>query len=211
MKIQIATILATAAAALLVPSIAHAEERKGWAAADFELLPSGSIEANFVGGNTTTVSTDTAYGIGIVAENELNPMVTVGLAPRYIFNVIDKNSNGDAAKELDLRARVTAGAMLIPKLRVYGFAEPGYSIIFLPDTVRINNETVHPNGFVIGAGGGARFALSSSLSAVFELGYQWGFQSWSWTGTVLGTQVTVNGDDKVNYLQLGFGLAAAVD
>jgi hypothetical protein len=211
MKFLIATLLATVALTRLAHADEDLNERKGLVGADFEFLPTGSVTANFAGGNDTTADTATAYGITGYFESQIDEHVTVGLAPRYVFAVNTANSNSDSANMLDLRARVTAGAHVAPKLRVYGFAMPGWSIIFPPSSVMVNNNSVHPNGFVIDVGGGASYHLSSGVRAYVELGYQWGFQSWSASGTVLGQTVTVTGDDKVNYLQLGFGLQVAVD
>jgi hypothetical protein len=196
--------------ALLAPAIAHADatRHKGIAAADFELLPSGTFDGSFptpLGTISGSQSLDTAYGVGLLFENPINDLISVGLAPRFLFNVITKNDNGDASNELDVRVRVAAGHELIPKLRLYGFGAPGYSVIFPPKNN--NGDTVHPNGFVIEAGGGLSFALTPSLLATFEVGYQWGFQSWS-DDTALGT---LKGDASTSYLSLGFGLAAAID
>lgn len=201
-------------ALLAVPAAAHADDlaqRAGFLGADFELLPTGSLTSNFAGGNDTTNDLQTAYAVGVFFEDQIDSHVSVGLAPRYIFNLNTANSNGDSSTELDLRARITAGGRVAPKLHVYGFAEPGWGIIFPPDSVQVNNNKVHPNGFIIDVGGGLSYRLTEGVRAYFELGYQWGFESWSATGTVLGTTVTVNGDDKINLLQLGFGLQVAVD
>lgn len=211
MKSMIASLVAALA---LVPAVAHAgdlADRKGVVGIDFELLPTGTIRYNFGGGTTTNATADTAYGVGMLFEDQIDDLVSVGLAPRYILNVKDANSNGDAAAQLDLRARVAVGGKLIPKLRVYGFAEPGWSVLFPPSSVQVNNNHVHPNGFCLDVGGGVALALAHNVRGYFELGYQWGFQSWDASGTVLGQTVTVSGDDKTEYLQLGFGIAALLD
>jgi hypothetical protein len=211
MKFLIATLLA--AVALARP--AHADDvtqRKGHVGADFELLPSGSIILG-TGGNNTTYAAQTAYAVGIFAESQIDDLVSVGLAPRYVFHIIGANSNnGDSSSQLDLRARVTVGHAVIPKLRAYGFAEPGWSILFIPQSIEVNNQSYHPNGFVIGAGGGLSYALGENVRAYFELGYQWGFQSTSVTTTVpiVGT-VTTDVTASTDFLQLGFGLSAVVD
>jgi hypothetical protein len=202
------------AAALLVPALAHADDitqRKSLIGVDFDLLPSGSVTANFAGSGDTTSDLKTAYGIAGDFETEIAPHVSIGLAPRYVLALNAANSNGDSSTELDLRARVTVGGQVIPKLRVYGYAAPGYGIIFPPDSVQVNNNKVHPNGFIIAAGGGVTYAIAPDVRLLVELGYQWGFESWSASGTVLGQTVTVSGDDKVNLLQLGFGLQFAID
>lgn len=211
MKIQIASIVLVAAAAL-APSVAHADpDRAGSAGVDFELLPSGTFETSGGLGGSAKSDADVAYAIGVIAEKPINELVSIGLAPRYVFHVIGKNDSGDSATQLDLRARVAVGHDFSSKLRLYGFAEPGWSILFLPSTIEINGNKVHPNGFVLGLGGGLSYALSRSVRGYFELGYQLGYQTWSWSGTVLGQTVTDNGDASDSYLQLGFGVATAFD
>ena len=195
------------AALIASPAVAHADDltkHAGLVGADFEVMPSGTIEGSAFGFSGTASAT-TAYGVGLTFENQVNELVSVGLAPRFVFNVKGENDNGDSSNQIDLRARVAIGHDLIPKMRVYGFGEPGYSIIFPPNNP--NGGNVHPNGFVIAAGGGLSFELSPTVRAVFELGYQWGFQSWSYSNGGINT----SGDLKDSYLQLGFGLAAAVD
>jgi hypothetical protein len=195
------------AASIVVPAVAHADDmtrNKGIVSADFELLPTGTISGS-IGGFSGSTDAATAYGVGLTFENQVNDLISVGLAPRFLFNVKGANDTGDSSKQIDIRARVAAGHELIPKMRLYGFGEPGYSIMFPPNNN--NGQSVHPNGFVIAAGGGLSFELSPTVRAMFELGYQWGFQSWSYSNG----GITANGDLKDNYLALGFGLSAVID
>ena len=195
-------------ALIAVPAVAHADDitkNKGIVSADFELLPTGTISGS-IGGFSGSTDANTAYGVGLTLENQVNELVSIGLAPRFLFGVKGANDTGDSSNQIDIRARVAAGHDLIPKLRVYGFGEPGYSIIFPPSN-NGNGPSVHPNGFVIAAGGGLSFELSPTVRAMFELGYQWGFQSWSYSNG----GITANGDLKDNFLSLGFGLSAVVD
>jgi hypothetical protein len=211
MKFLIATLLATVA--LAGPARADdVTQRKGFLGADFELLPNGSITIGS-GNNNNTNDAQAATAVGVIAETQVDELVTVGLAPRYVFGINAKNSTGDSSSQLDLRARVTVGGRVgVPKLRVYGFGEPGWSIVFIPQSVRLNNQSYHPNGFVINAGGGLSYELSSSLRGYFELGYQWGFQ-----GTTINVTapplpvVTADVTASDNFFQLGFGLQAALD
>lgn len=209
MKSMLASLMFALA---LAPAVAHADDmtqRKGTFGVAFEFLPSGTISWSgslFGVSGSGSQSADVAYGIDVIADTEVNDLVSIGIAPRFLFNVIGKNDNGDASSQIDLRARVAVGHELIPKLRIYGFAEPGYSIIFPPDSNN-NNQKVHPNGFVIAVGGGAAIHFTPKIAATFELGYQWGFQTWS--ATVLGQDTS--GDYKDEYLTLGFGVATTFD
>jgi Outer membrane protein beta-barrel domain len=205
-----------AAGLAAAPSAAHADLGASWFGANFEVLPSGTYTASGnIGGATgsTTGDLEPAYAIDLLAEVQGNGLLSIGLAPRYIFNGKVKDSNGDAYTQLDLRGRVTVGPSLMGhKLRAYGFAEPGWSIIFPPKSSAFhdnnNDNTVHPNGFVLGVGGGVAYNVTAKIRAVFELGYQWGFQTWSYNAPIIGN---INGDFKDNYLQIGFGAQFAVD
>jgi hypothetical protein len=215
MKHPFASMIVVAALAAS-PVVAHAgdgSDDRGWAGAEFEIIPSGSVAVNAGGSTTTTSDLKTAYAVSLVAEKDINELISVGFAPRYAFGLIGVNDNGDTSQELDLRARISVGHTIIPKLRLFGFAEPGYSIVFVPQTVVVQDQHYHPNGFVVDLGGGASYALSGTLRATFDLGYEAGFQTWSVTYTVpvIGTTVNANGDFKVSYLHFGFGLTAAFD
>src|SRR5690349_8313554 len=134
MKHPFASMIAVAALAAS-PALAHADDDgpdRGWAGAEFEILPSGSY--SFDAGNGTKVTQDikTAYAVKLVAEKDINELISVGFAPRFGFGLIGTNDSGDTSQLLDLRARIAFGHRLIPKLRVQGFAEPGYSILFVP-------------------------------------------------------------------------------
>jgi hypothetical protein len=156
-----------------------AAPQKGRVGVQLELVPTGSLTIKS-GPIDESHSAAFAYGVGGTFDYDVTPNISVGLAPRIIFNVIDKDapSGADADKELDLRARFTAHFPVAPKLNVYGFAAPGYSIILLPSDARSDD----PAGFVLGLGGGASFDVAPNLYVAGELGYQLGFQSVSYMG-----------------------------
>ena len=105
------------------------------------------------------------------------------------------DGDGDAAKELDLRARIGGIAKVADTIRVFGYAAPGYSIIMLPDEA---DGIDNPAGFVLGFAAGAAFDLAPSTYLSAEIGYQVGYQSTKF----LNNDV----DFKTNYLHLGVGL-----
>src|SRR5262245_44339464 len=107
MKKQLALFIFVAAALVAAPSVARADLGTSWLGADFELLPSGSWKGTFptpIGTADFSGDTESAYAIGGLIEEQGNGLLSVGLAPRYIFNVKGKGSSGDAATQLDLRA-----------------------------------------------------------------------------------------------------------
>jgi hypothetical protein len=136
-----------------------------------------------------------AFGIMPTFDLSLNQFLFIGVAPQYIFNVKPDDSDGDAASELDLRARIGGIAKVADTIRVFGYAAPGYSIVMLPDDV---DNIDNPAGFVLGFAGGAAFDLAPSTYLSAEVGYQIGYQ----TTEILNNEV----DAKTNYLHLGVGL-----
>jgi hypothetical protein len=89
--------------------------------------------------------------------------------------------------------------MVAPKLDLFGFVSPGYSILSLPDSA---DELDSPTGLVLGFGGGAKYAVTPTLSVVGELGYQLGFQGTSVEGQDI--------DLKTDLLHIGVGIQAAL-
>jgi hypothetical protein len=158
-------------------------------------MPSGTLKveaAGFAG------DTDAKFAFGVMPtfDFSLNQFLFVGVAPQYIFNVNGDDFDGDAASELDLRARIGGIAKVADTVRVFGYLAPGYSILMLPDDGFGNVDD--PKGFVLGFAGGAAFDLAPSTYLSAEVGYQVGYQS---------TEVLNNDVDfKTNYLHLGVGL-----
>jgi hypothetical protein len=192
----------------LLGSVAAAQELTPAVAADTSLgesskmrlgvvlspMPSGTLKGS-VGGFSGESDTKFAFGIVPTFDYSLNQFLFIGLAPQFIFNVKSDDSDGDAAQELDLRARIGGIAKVADTIRVFGYAAPGYSIVMLPDQF---DGIDNPAGFVIGFAAGAAFDLAPSTYLSAEVGYQIGYQS---------TEVLNNNADfKTNYLHLGVGL-----
>lgn len=207
MKASITASLVAAAA--LLPTLAHAQDASVESASssstvfvggNLQLLPTGSLKAS-ANGRDSSADTATAFAIGALAEVRVNPFLSIGFAPRYIFNIKDTSPNStDSATQLDLAVRVAAGTEVAPKARVYGFVAPGYSFMFLPSSA---NGISNPSGFIVGFGAGASYEIAPKIALTGELGYQLGFQG----TTVQGTSV----DLKDNYLQIGVGISAALN
>jgi hypothetical protein len=190
-KILVAS-LATAGLAI-TGSVAHAEGIE--LGAQLQVMPFGSEVEVGAGDFSGSADLGTAFGIVGLADFAVHPNINIGAAPRLVFGIKgeDANEDADAATQLDLAARVTGHATVAPKLDVFGYASPGYSLIMIPD-----NEDDNPAGFILGFGGGAGYAVTPSLSVVGELGYTLGFQ----------------GVDDVDFatklLHIGVGIKAAL-
>jgi hypothetical protein len=176
MKTQISLAIGLAGSLLATSAFAQegaaAPAPKLSAGAQIDLLPIGSYDVK-VGEFESDGDLAFAYGIGASIDYAVTPMISVGFAPRYIMNVKDTDSDGDAASELDLRLRVKASFPVSPGMAAYGFVTPGYSIIMAPEDA---GDVDDPAGFAIGFGGGATYDVSPSLFVNGELGYQLGFQ-----------------------------------
>ena len=162
------------------------------------LSPLGTLKAEAMG---TSDSTDaaTAFEIGGRLEFQVAPLVSIGIAPTILLGVKSKDAS-DSATQLDLPLRIAVGGEVAPKIRIYGFAAPGYSILFPPSSG--TGDTQHPSGFMIGFGGGVGYRIAPKFTLAGELSYQ--FRFWSESVDVLGTSVDISAQDNF----LTFSLAA---
>jgi hypothetical protein len=153
-------------------------------------MPVGTFKTKVAG---TEISDDLKFAFGIMPTFDLGigQFLFVGLAPQFIFNVKGKDSTGDAAKELDLRARVGGLAKVADTIRVFGYAAPGYSIIMFPNKP---SGVDNPAGLVLGFAAGAMADIAPTTYLSAEIGYQLGFQE---ANSI---------DSKSNYLHIGVGL-----
>jgi opacity protein-like surface antigen len=176
-------------------SVAHAGAELG---AEAIIVPTGEIT---VGDDDLDSESAVAYGVGALLDFAISPNISVGFAPRYIFNIKGEgfDEDADGASQLDLMVRVTGRAPLSRGAELFVFGAPGYSMIFLPEDLEDFDD---PTGFTVGVGGGARFKLNPSLALVGEVGYSWGFQSTE----VLDEDVDVQTD----LLHVGIGVQAVL-
>jgi hypothetical protein len=177
------------------PAVAHADTLVG---AQLQIMPGGEVdgEGDFDG------DLETAYGIAFTAEYPVHPNITIGLAPRIAFG-IKLEDQDDGGIMLDIPVRVTGRFLVMPKLALYGFVAPGYSLIFPEDWPENASD---PSGFIFGFGGGAAFRIGHNLALVGELGYTAGFHS----STV---EIPLIDDEDVDvahsYPHIGIGVQSA--
>lgn len=191
-----------AAVAVVAPGLAHAQqesEPKVWIGGSLGLSPVGTLKAKIEAANLdASDDAAVAFQINGLIDFHVAQYVSIGFAPGIIFNV--KGTNDDSSgSELDLPIRVTLGGPVAPKIRMYGFVSPGYSIFFPPSDA---NTLGHPAGFMIGFGGGAGFRVAPGVMLTGELGYQFRFLS----NTVNNVDFTL----QDNYLTFAVGLVAAI-
>lgn len=159
----------------------------------FSIVPApiGSVESTvpIVG----DVSTDMAFAFGLrpAFDYSVSQYFFVGFSPQFLLNVKDDDGNGDAAKALDLLLRVGGHAPVADKLHLYGFLAPGYSIIYPP-------TGDNASGFVLGVAAGAMYALTEKLFASADIGYQLGYQEFTFGGADF--------DFHLRYLLIGLGV-----
>jgi hypothetical protein len=119
----------------------------------------------------------------------------VGLNPRYVFD-IKSSTDSTSASMFDLRARVTAGANVLPRLRAYGLGAVGYAWISLPSFAGVSPPS--PSGVTFTFGGGVAYSINTRARVVGEIAYE------------LGRQSSSTGDYHVRYLEVDVGLAIAL-
>jgi opacity protein-like surface antigen len=165
--------------------------------AQVELLPVGSGKSA-VGGTSMTTDAATAYGITGMFDYAINPYLSIGVAPRLVFNVTtdDADANDTADKELDLRARLVGHYPIARGVEIYGALSPGYTIL-LSSTDGVDNAT----GFALGGAAGVTYDLSPRAFIGAEVGYQRAFTS---TDLMVGTQ-SVSADLDLSYMHVGIG------
>jgi hypothetical protein len=171
-----------------------------WLGGQLGLSPVGTLKVDAQGASGSADAA-TALELGGRLEYAVHPMISIGFAPALVFNVKGTNDN-TSGSQLDLPLRVHVGGLVAPTVRLYGFAAPGYSILFPPS----GGDDQHPSGFMIGFGGGARIRVAPRFALAGELGYQ--FRFLSETVTALGQRVDVS--EQVNYLTFTIAAVAAL-
>lgn len=197
MQSLVVSVVTLAVVGVVAPGSAHAQavpgpasESKLWLGGQLGLSPIGTLNGESPG---TSVSADasTAFELGGRVEYQVTPLIAIGFAPALGFRIKGKADN-DSAWQLDLPLRVAVGGDVMPELRVYGFAAPGYTFLFVPSDLQGDSMTA--SGFMIGFGGGAAYRIAPKLALSGELGYQFRFPS----GSLRGTDVSY----QANYLTL---------
>jgi len=172
---------------------------KLWIGGGLELHPIGTISVS-AGGQSADFGTDTTvYGLDVVALYAVTPLISVGVAPRYIMGIKGGNAT-DSATMYDLRAVGAVGKDVAPKIHAFGGAGLGYASISIPDQGGMSQPS--PSGLTLSFMGGAGYAVSPKLMVTAMLSYELGFESVS-----VGGQ---SADEKFNFLSFGVGILAGV-
>jgi hypothetical protein len=130
----------------------------------------GTLKANVPGFGSSSTDAAFAFGVLPIFDYSITSNFFVGFSPLVTLNVKGKDQTGDASKEYDFMLRVGGNLPLADKLQVYGYLNPGYSIIS-------PSQGDSAKGFVVGAHAGAMFDVATNVFLNGELGYQLGFQS----------------------------------
>ena len=198
-KIQafVVSLVAFGVVGVVAPGAARAQavaepesDTKMWVGGHLGLSPIGSLKAEAMGMSNST-DPATAFELGGRFEYQVAPLVSIGIAPTILFGVKGKDEN-DSSTQLDLPLRIAVGGEVAPKVRLYGFAAPGYTILFLPSNG--SGDSMHPSGFMIGFGGGIGYRVAPKFTIGGELGYQFRFTSY--TLNALGQSLDVSLQDN---------------
>jgi hypothetical protein len=165
--------------------------------AQFELLPVGSASAK-LNGQSQSHDTEIAYGISAGFDYALAPFLSVGVAPRLVFNVKSKDAAAGtkADKEIDLRARVVGHLPVARGLEAYASLSPGYAFV-LSSVDGVDAA----KGFSIAGAAGVAYDITPQVFLSGEIGYQRAF-----TGsdmTIAGQKVS--SDLDLSYMHIGLG------
>lgn len=207
MRNSILASLAFAVAAIVAPGRADAQGMtesqpvKLWLGGHLGVSPIGTQKTEALG-LSTSVDTATAFELGGRAEFQVTPLVTIGFAPSILLGVKAKGADR-ASSELDLPLRLALGGPIAPRIRLYGFAAPGFSIGFPPSGT---GDAPHATGFLIGFGGGVGVRVAPRFSLHGELGYQ--FRFLSETDRVAGQSIDVSG--QLDYLTFTIAAVAGL-
>jgi hypothetical protein len=128
------------------------------------LLRSGSP------GNVATVGSQPAFGFATAFDFLAGPHLFVGFAAAYTFHIVARGTTADAATAFDLTVRFGGSLPVAPKVTVYGYVAPGYSLM------QGAPQGTEPQGPIVGLHAGALLDLTPAWFAALELGYQAGFQ-----------------------------------
>ena len=185
--------LCTLTALVALPTVAAAGGLTG--AAQVQLVPVGSLEFD-AGGDSDSISTEMAFGVGGQIDYWVNANISVGFAPRVVLNIKPEDEE-ESATQIDLAARVQYHHPVNPQTQAFGFVAPGYSILSLPDEA----GDISPKGFILGFGGGVRYAVNPTMFVQGEAGYTLGFQG--------GTEQDIDYTFATNLLHIGIGVGSA--
>jgi hypothetical protein len=177
---------------------ASASDSKMRIEAQFELLPLGSAKTTN-DGESTSNDAAMAYGISGAFDYALTPYLSLGVAPRLVFNVKGKDASDEesASKQIDLRALVRGHVPVMPGLELFASLYPGYTIV--TSTV---DDLDSAKGFAIGGAVGATYNVSPSLFVSGEVGYQRAFISMD---IPVGGGESISFDGDLSYMHIGLG------
>lgn len=166
----------TLIASLASPAVAEdgvattAAESRIRVQAQLELLPIGSGEDH--GGLTFSNNMASAYAISGSLEVALTRHLSLGVAPRLVYNITPVGSEAPADKELDLRACIRARTAVNPRFDIYASFSPGYARLLNGDEIFVYTRS---GGYTLGAALGFTYDLGSTVFVGGEIGFQRSF------------------------------------
>lgn len=144
---------------------ATAAEPRFFLQARLELLPLGSGEDTVGLGSSLTLAT--AYAISGSLEVALTRHLSIGVAPRLVFNITQGGNEDPADKELDLRACLRARTAMSPGFDIYASFSPGYAALQSGDGLSTSS-----GGYTLGGAFGFTYDVGSNLFVGGEIGFQ---------------------------------------
>jgi hypothetical protein len=163
--------------------------------ARLELLPLGSGENS--GGFSSSMTMATAYAISGSLEVALTRHLSIGVAPRLVFNVIEGGNEGPADKELDLRACIRARTAVSPGFDIYASFSPGHASLLSGGTSVYTSS----GGYTLGGAFGFTYDVGSTVFVGGEIGFQRSFMRVD----LRNAEDELSYDVELSYVHLGAG------
>jgi hypothetical protein len=164
-----------------------------------ELLPAGRVQ--YSEGLTVSGAQATAYAFGGSLEFQPTRYVSIGVAPRLVFNITpDGDQSGIADRELELRAIIRGRLPVTPRLEIYASFLPGYADLHSGSYI----VYLRSGGYTVGGAFGFTYDLGETLFAGGEIGYQRSLLHVDQTS--IGDRLAYDMELSYPHLGVGFGM-----
>lgn len=197
MQAFVVSLVACGVMGVVAPGSARAQEAadpaarpRMWVGGQVGVSPFGMFSGE---GPGISLSGDaaTAFEVGGRFEYQMTPLLSIGIAPAFRFNVKNQDA-GESASQLDVPLRVAVSRDVASAIRVYGFAAPGYTFLFPQKDEQGNSYNA--SGFMIGFGGGVGYRVGPKFMLSGELSYQFRFPSGSLQGVGQSADISYRND-----------------
>lgn len=130
-------------------------------------------------------------------EVALTRHLSIGVAPRMVFNIIQGGNEGPADKELDLRACIRARTAVSPGFEIYASFSPGHARLLSGDTLADTSSS----GYTLGGAFGFTYNVGPTVFVGGEIGFERSFMRVD----LRNAEDELSYDVELSYVHLGAG------